>query len=220
MYDLIVFDWDGTLMNSEARIVACMQAAAKDLGHPVPESHATRDIIGLGLQEAVARLFQQADAAQVDQLANQYRKHFLGDSLAASVLFEGARELLEYLEAEQYFLAVATGKSRRGLAKEFESTGLGSLFHASRCADEAFSKPNPQMLHDILDQLGMEPHRALVVGDTEYDMQMAANAGVDALGVSHGVHDSSRLLESGALVCLDTLGQLPGWLNERKNSKS
>jgi len=205
-------------MDSEARIVACMQAAARDLGHPVPGNRATRDIIGLGLQEAVARLFQQVDESQVEQLANQYRKHFLGDSLAPSALFEGARELLEYLDAEQYFLAVATGKSRRGLAKEFESTGLGTLFHASRCADEAFSKPNPQMLQDILDQLGMEPNRALVVGDTEYDMQMAANAGVDALGVSYGVHDSSRLLESGALACLDGLVQLPDWLNERKNT--
>ena len=217
MYELIVFDWDGTLMDSESRIVACMQAAATDLSWSIPEYEATREIIGLGLHEAVARLFPGRDADEVKQLADQYRLHFLGDKIPGSVLFEGARELLSHLADNGYFMAVATGKSRRGLKKEFESTGLGSLFHASRCADETFSKPHPQMLLDILDQLGVDADRTLVVGDTEYDVQMAANAGAHALGVSYGVHDRERLLDSGALDCLDGLNEMPGWLDGMLN---
>ena len=216
MYDLIVFDWDGTIMDSEARIVTCMQYAARDLGHEVPSHERTKDIIGLGLREAVSQLFQELDASQHDDLALRYRHHFLNDEVEHSVLFEGVEELLKDLASQEYFLAVATGKSRRGLNKEFESTGLGELFHASRCADEAFSKPNPQMLLDILDQLGVEASRTLVVGDTEYDIQMAANAGAEALGVSYGVHDSERLLGSGALGCLDKLQEMPEWLVNRK----
>lgn len=215
MYELIVFDWDGTLMDSEARIVTCMQQAARDLEYPVPSASATREIIGLGLREAIAKLFQNPGQTRVEALANQYRRHFLGDELAPSELFSGARELLQFLLEEDYFLAVATGKSRRGLNKEFNSTGLGELFHASRCADEAFSKPHPQMLEDILDQLGIEPQRTLVVGDTEYDMQMAISAGADALGVGYGVHEVNRLLDSGALACLDSLQQMPEWLSQR-----
>ena len=212
MYDLIVFDWDGTLMDSESRIVACMQAAAADLSWNIPDYDATKDIIGLGLNEAVARLFPGRDAVEVQQLADQYRLHFLADHIPGSVLFDGARELLSHLTDNDYLIAVATGKSRRGLKKEFESTGLGPLFHASRCADETFSKPNPQMLLEILDQLGVEADRTLVVGDTEYDIQMAINAGAHALGVSYGVHERDRLLNNGALACLDTLNEIPDWL--------
>lgn len=216
MYELIVFDWDGTLMDSESRIVACMQAAAVDLCWTVPEYDATKDIIGLGLNEAVARLFPERDAVEVQQLADQYRVHFLADNIPGSVLFNGATELLSHLLENDYFIAVATGKSRRGLAKEFEATGLGPLFHASRCADETFSKPNPQMLLEILEQLGVDAGRTLVVGDTEYDIQMATNAGAHALGVSYGVHDRGRLLDNGALGCLDTLNEMTGWLQARK----
>lgn len=213
MYDLIVFDWDGTLMDSESRIVACMQAAAADLCWSVPDYDSTKDIIGLGLNEAVARLFPGRDAQEVQQLSDQYRLHFLADNIPGSVLFDGARELLSHLTDNGYFIAVATGKSRRGLKKEFESTGLGPVFHASRCADETFSKPHPQMLLEILDQLGVVADRTLVVGDTEYDIQMAANAGAHALGVSYGVHERDRLLDNGALGCLDTLNEMPGWLS-------
>ena len=136
----------------------------------------------------------------------------MGDELAHSELFPGARELLEGLADSGYFLAVATGKSRRGLEKELEITGLGDLLHVTRCADETFSKPNPQMLLEILDYTGREPHQALVVGDTEFDMLMAANARTPAVGVSHGVHAPERLLEAGALAVFDRLGELPGWL--------
>jgi len=185
MTELIVFDWDGTLMDSEGRIVACLQQAARDLGYEVPPPERAREVIGLGLNQAVARLFPDTDEKEVQRLADAYRRHFLGDELAHSELFPGARELLEGLADSGYFLAVATGK---------------------------FSKPNPQMLLEILDYTGREPQQALVVGDTEFDMLMAANAGTPAVGVSHGVHAPERLLEAGALTVFDRLEALPAWL--------
>lgn len=212
MTELIVFDWDGTLMDSEWRIVACLQQAARDLHCEVPSSERAREVIGLGLHQAVARLFPEASDSQVQALSDAYRRHFLADELAHSELFPGARELLEELSEAGYFLAVATGKSRRGLEKELDRTGLNDLFHVTRCADETFSKPNPQMLLEILDYTGKEPQQAMVVGDSEFDMQMAANAGTPAVGVSHGVHSRERLLEAGALAVLDELGSLTAWL--------
>ena len=212
MYELIVFDWDGTLMDSEATIVQCLQKAAADLGHPVPDEARARDVIGLGLHQALARLFPEADDAQVNALANQYRRHFLDPERPPSPLFPGAGELLETLASRDYLLAVATGKSRRGLDMELEHTGLGDFFHCTRCADEAFSKPHPQMLLDVIDYLGVEKGRTLVVGDTEYDMQMAANAGSHAVGVSYGVHAPERLQKEGALAVFDRLGEIPDWL--------
>lgn len=211
-YQLVVFDWDGTLMDSEARIVACMQAAARDAGITEPGHAEARDIIGLGLTEAIASLFQDQSADTHANIAEGYRRHWLGDQLAPAPLFEGASEVVAGLDSAGYLLAVATGKSRRGLNRAFEETGLAHHFVTSRCADEAFSKPHPQMLLDILDWVGVEPARTLVVGDTEYDMQMAANAGTHALGVSYGVHAPERLLLSGALACLDDLRDLPAWL--------
>lgn len=212
MYELIAFDWDGTLMDSEATIVNCLQMAARDLGVAEPDSHSAREVIGLGLQQAVARLFPDASEALVDALAQQYRKRFLRQDREPSALFPGARELLQNLASRDYLLAVATGKSRRGLDMELEHTGFGELFHATRCADEAFSKPHPQILLDVLDHLGMESKQALVVGDTEYDMQMAVNAGSDAIGVSFGVHSPQRLREQGALTVVDTLQEIADWL--------
>ncbi len=216
MYELIVFDWDGTLMDSESTIVNCLQLAAKDLGVTEPEAQRARDVIGLGLHQAVASLFPEASEALVDALAQQYRKHFLREDREPSPLFPGAPELLQELASRDYFLAVATGKSRRGLDMELEHTGLGDFFHATRCADEAFSKPHPQILLDVLDRLGVDSQRALVIGDTEYDMQMAANAGSDAVGVSFGVHSPERLREHGALTVVGALQQVPEWLDGRQ----
>ena len=213
-YELVVFDWDGTLMNSEARIVSCMQRAAADSGFPVPSPAAARDIIGLGMTEAVARLFPGAALPRVDTLINAYREHWLGNEIEAETMFGGALDVVSGLHRSGYLLAVATGKSRRGLDKAFEESGLGTFFHASRCADETFSKPHPQMLEEILTDLDMAPADALVIGDTEYDMQMAGNAQVDAVGVSHGVHSAERLLAHGALRCFDDLNQFSGWLDE------
>lgn len=209
---LIVFDWDGTLMDSEARIVACLQAAFADLGLPEPNREAARDIIGLGLDEAMMQLCPTADAALRQTLAVRYRQHFLITDRTPSTLFPDARETLERIAAQGYRLAVATGKSRAGLAQALAETELADFFHATRCADETVSKPNPQMLFELMDELGVPPVATLMIGDTEYDMQMAHRAGVAALAVSHGVHAPERLLTHHPLACLDTLGELPDWL--------
>jgi len=211
-YDMIVFDWDGTLMNSEARIVTCIQAAATHAGLPVPTPEAARDIIGLGLRQAIERLFPGADDGLLNRLVEGYRAHFLGNDVAPSVLFDGVQRVLDELTRQGVLLAVATGKSRRGLDKELEETALGDYFSVTRCADETFSKPHPQMLLEVMEVAGMEPTRTLMIGDTEYDMQMARSAGTAGLGVSYGVHAPDRLLAAGALGCLDAIIDLPGWL--------
>jgi phosphoglycolate phosphatase len=211
-YDLIVFDWDGTLMDSEARIVTCMQRAAADVGIGVPTRADARDIIGLGLDEAVARLFPGVGSPLVGRVVEAYREHWLGGEVEPAVMFAGANELVGGLHEAGYLLAVATGKSRRGLDKAFEESALGDLFHASRCADESFSKPHPQMLEEILTDLDTPAHRAIVVGDTEYDMQMAASARVAAVGVTHGVHTRERLERHGATQCFNDLYELAAWL--------
>ena len=213
-FDLVVFDWDGTLMNSEARIVTCMQRAAEDVDLPIPESSAASDVIGLGLSEALARLFPSADSTALDAVVAAYRHHWLGDEVESATMFDGAVDLVERLHTGGHLLAVATGKSRRGLDVALQQSGLTPLFHVTRCADETFSKPHPQMLEEILTDLNTEPESAIVIGDTEYDMQMAANAGVAAVGVTHGVHTEQRLLAHGALHCFSDLFELSEWLHD------
>jgi phosphoglycolate phosphatase len=211
-YELIVFDWDGTLMDSAARIVTCLQRAAADIGLPVPSVEASRDIIGLGLDQAMARLFPRIDRPGREALVAAYRGHWLDDRVAASPMFAGAAELIGDLHGAGYLLAVATGKSRRGLDRALAESGLGDCFHATRCADEAHSKPHPQMLEEILTDLDTACDATLMVGDTEYDMQMAASAGVGAVGVEHGVHTRERLLQSGAQACVADLFALSQWI--------
>jgi len=211
-YRLLVFDWDGTLMDSQARIVACLQAAAADVGIAVPGPAEARDVIGLGLREAVERLLPDVGPTELTEVAERYRHHFLGDHPTPSTLFPGVIATLEELADAGYLLGIATGKGRRGLDKVLAETGLGRLFHASRCADETFSKPHPQMLEEVMAVLGAGPADTLMIGDTEYDMQMARNAGVPALGVGYGVHAAERLLAEGAMACLERIDQLPGWL--------
>jgi len=212
---LIVFDWDGTLMDSQARIVACIHAAFADLGLPRPSEEAAKDIIGLGLDEAMAVLMPEA--GQEDRLAliERYRHHFLVANDTPSQLFSGVSETLEWLSSRGHLLAVATGKSRRGLDQVLAATGLGGHFQATRCADETFSKPHPEMLLQIMEELGVRGAETLMVGDTEYDMQMARNAGVQALAVCYGVHSPERLLAQGPLGCLADLADMPAWLERR-----
>ncbi len=216
-FELLVFDWDGTLMDSEARIVTCLQAAFTDLGQPAPACAAARDIIGLGLDEAMQRLSPTADASLRAALIDQYRRHFLVTNHTPSPLFPDARKTLDWLADQGYRLAVATGKSRIGLEKSLRESGLIGFFHATRCADETFSKPHPQMLLELMDELGAAPAATLMIGDTEYDMQMATNAGIRALAVSYGVHSPERLYACAPLDCLDALGALPDWLTARSH---
>ncbi|MDP1707627.1 MAG: HAD-IA family hydrolase [Gammaproteobacteria bacterium] len=211
-YKLLVFDWDGTLMDSEAHIVQCLRLAIRDAGLPAVEDAAIRNIIGLGLGEALKNLLPGVGDDLQGALVGHYRRHFLAGEHTPSELFPGASETLTRLAEEGYLLAVATGKGRQGLNHVLERTGLKHVFHGTRCVDEAPSKPHPQMLRDIMAVLDVAPGNTLVIGDTEYDVNMARNAGSAAVGVSYGVHGRARLLQCGALACLDSLHELPGWL--------
>ncbi len=212
--NLLVFDWDGTLMDSEARIVSCMQAAIEDLGLESRDVASISNIIGLGLHEAISSLYPGCDNTLVTSMTDRYRYHFLTANPTRSELFPGAEETVRGLGEAGYLLAVATGKGRRGLDRVLEETGLGNYFHATRCADETFSKPHPQMLEELMNELGAEPGETLMIGDTEYDMQMATNARTHSLAVSYGVHEKERLLRHRPLHCLDAIDELDGWLQQ------
>ena len=213
-FRLLVFDWDGTLMDSEARILSCVRAAARDLGLETPADAAIRNIIGLGLQEAVQMLFPGLEQSGVAAVIDRYRHHYLHADETPSELFPGSLTVLRELESREYLLAVETGKGRRGLQKVLNSTRLEHLFHATRCADETFSKPHPQMLLEILDELGVEADEALMIGDTEYDLEMAGNAGVRSVAVGYGAHEPERLAGHGPLTILEDIADLIGWLDE------
>ena len=210
---LIVFDWDGTLMDSEAKIVASLRTAGKDLGLAPLDDRTLRNVIGLGLKEAIATLYPFNTVDTHLAFADRYRHHFLAGDGEASVFFEGALELVRDLHRRGLLLGVATGKGRRGLDRVLAEHNCGDFFHATRCADETFSKPHPQMLVEIMDELDVSPAQTLMIGDTEYDLQMANNAGVSAIGVSYGVHERERLLQHRPLACLDNINELATWLN-------
>jgi phosphoglycolate phosphatase len=213
-YRLLIFDWDGTLMDSEARIVTCMQAALADAVCTPVSRCEIREVIGLGLPEAVATLLPDEGSARHEAVAARYRHHFLSARHQPSRLFPGTADTLRRLRGRGYLLAVATGKGRRGLDAVLRATGLRRLFHATRCADETVSKPHPQMLWQIIDELDVEADQSLMIGDTEFDMQMARNARVAALSVGYGVHPPERLLRHGPVGCIQAIEQLPKWLED------
>ncbi len=212
---LIVFDWDGTLMDSEARIVNCMRAAIEDLSLAPRTRQQMTEVIGLGLAEAQAILYPDGTPEEHAALTERYRYHFVEANQTPSTLFPGVEDMLAELNEQGHFLAVATGKGRRGLDRVLEETNTGQYFHITRCADESFSKPHPQMLQEIMDSLGVETNDTLMIGDTEYDLQMANNAGVPSLAVSYGVHDLARLLNCKPLDCVDDIPALRNWLQEK-----
>lgn len=214
---LVIFDWDGTLMDSERQIVQAMQASIRDLELEARTDEACKDIIGLGLKEAIQRLYPGSGEPLLHEIVERYRFHWLR-SEAGSVLFPRAEETLNQLKAAGYKLAVATGKGRVGLDKALNETGLTDVFDATRCSDETCSKPHPQMLLEILEDLNTEPPQAIMVGDTEYDIQMAHNAGVTPIAVTYGVHEISRLLEFNPQVCLDEIAQLRDILLDKRAS--
>lgn len=218
-FQLLVFDWDGTLMDSEARIVACLEMALADLGLPALPRERLSNVIGLGLPEAVRDLLPEADHELVARFTDRFRHYFLSPDPVPSALFPGALETLIRLADAGYLLAVATGKSRRGLDRSLAETGCAGLFTTTRCADECFSKPHPQMLLEIMTDLDTPPHETLMIGDTEYDLQMAGNAGTAALAVSYGVHDPARLLRHGPLACLDDISEIIPWLGIRHGGR-
>ncbi|ADE15711.1 HAD-superfamily hydrolase, subfamily IA, variant 1 [Nitrosococcus halophilus Nc 4] len=211
-YKLIVFDWDGTLMDSEARIVASMRAAIRDLDLPPREDDALRNVIGLGLQEALATLYPEGDRLLKNALVERYRHYYLNADPTPSQLFEGAKLLLEKLQEQGYLMAIATGKGRAGLDRVLPEVGVAHYFCTSRCADETASKPDPRMLLEIMAQTKVSAGETLMVGDTEYDLLMAKHAGTDALAVSYGVHEKTRLQRCGPIDCVDSIEALQGWL--------
>ncbi|KAF0205021.1 MAG: phosphoglycolate [Gallionellaceae bacterium] len=210
-YDLIVFDWDGTVMDSTAAIAGSIQAACLDMALPVPSDEAARYVIGMGLVEALRHAVPGAHESMYEPLAARYRYHFLAQD-ASIPLFAGARETIMELHGQGYWLAVATGKNRNGLNRVLAMSELGEYFHATRTADQTFSKPHPAMLLEIMDELGLPAERVLMVGDTTHDLQMAINAGVDAVGVTHGAHPAEQLRALSPLALLGDFIELRAWL--------
>jgi phosphoglycolate phosphatase len=212
-FDLLIFDWDGTLMDSAAAISASIQAACGDLGYPVPCEEDARYIIGLGLKDAMAHILPGLAEDDYGRIVERYRHHFIQRD-AGTTLFEGVTETVRELHASGHILAVATGKSRRGLDRALASTGLSPYFRATRCADEGASKPDPAMLERLLETVNVGRHRALMIGDTTHDLQMARSAQVAGIGVAYGAHPKRELLRCDPLACFDEWGELRRWLAE------
>lgn len=215
---LVVFDWDGTLMDSLGAMVACARHALRDIGVEPPASKVIRSAIGLGLEDVMARLAPGMPNDQRRQMADRYRTLWLSSYHRRNLLFEGARAALEALAGHDLLLAVATGKSRAGLDADLESTGIGPFFLTTRTADDAPSKPHPAMLLAILDELGVDTADALMVGDTTFDLDMARAAGVRAVAVTSGGHDTETLRSRAPVACLDTVEDLPDWLGRYRST--
>jgi phosphoglycolate phosphatase len=210
--DLVVFDWDGTLMDSVGAIVACTRATLAELALGEPGEAMIRGTVGLGLRETAERLVPGCDEPMFARLLDCYRRHWIETYRDRPPLFPDVQGVLDQLAAAGYLLAVATGKTRRGLDYALDQTGLRGRFHATRTADEAPSKPDPRMLLDILDELGVRPAAAVVIGDSIYDLQMAANAGSSAIAVLSGAHRREDLAAHRPLAVLEDVGRLPAWL--------
>ncbi|HEY4698013.1 MAG TPA: HAD-IA family hydrolase [Gallionella sp.] len=209
-YDLIVFDWDGTVMDSTAVISGSIQAACRDLGLDVPDDETARHVIGLGLEQALRYAVPALPVAMYPDLVARYRHHFLAQDENIP-LFEGARETILELHDAGYWLGVATGKSSAGLSRAMESSGMKGLFHATRTADQTFSKPDPAMLFELMEELGVSAERTLMVGDTTHDVQMAQNAKVDVVAVGHGAHLPDQLQVLNPLALVEDFAVLRAW---------
>ncbi len=215
-YDLIIFDWDGTLIDSIGAIVACTEAALDDLGLESPGTASIRGAIGLGLDETVRRFLPTFEPHRRQELIERYRHHWFSRFGLGSPSFAGVPQLLEELRALGYRLAVATAKGKRGLASDLERLGLGAHFEATRTAEETRSKPDPMMVEELLIELAVPHHRAIVVGDSLWDLEMARNAGVGAVGVSSGAELVERLATAEPLTVLPDVTFLPPWLRARR----
>lgn len=211
-YDLIIFDWDGTVMDSIPRIVSSLQSTAAACQLKIPSVSAIHDIIGLSLPVAMQVLFDCYSEQEQQQIIAVYRDFYIEKDTTPCPLFEGAEAVLQSLKTQGYQLAVATGKARPGLERAWLATDTGHYFSASRCAQEVPSKPDPAMIREILALTGVSPDRALMIGDSIHDLNMAANAGVDSLGVTYGVHNAQRLQEAAPRHLIHTITELPPWL--------
>lgn len=213
-YSLVVFDWDGTLMDSTHNIVAAIQGACRDMNLPVPSADDASWVIGLSLESALRTAVPALTDDLVPAFLARYRVHYLLRDPELK-LFDGAGELLASLAGMGVLLAVATGKSRVGLDRALAATGLGPVFDATRCADETFSKPHPAMLLELMETLSVEPDRVIMIGDTSHDMKMAANAGVEGVAVTYGAHSASELRECVPAALVSSVAELREWLMPR-----
>jgi phosphoglycolate phosphatase len=219
-YDLIVFDWDGTLFDSTALITRCIQNAVVDVGGAKPSAAQASHVIGLNLMEALAHAAPDVPKDKYPQLGERYRHHFFKEQDAIS-LFDGVIDMLLALKAQHYWVTIGTGKSRKGLDVTLErdieikgqSVKLASLFDGTRTADQTQGKPNPQMLIELMREFGVEASRTLMVGDTTHDLQMALNAGVDSVGVSYGAHEADFLETCQPKAVVHSIAELREWLN-------
>ena len=210
-FDLIVFDWDATLLDSTGAIVSALKAACRDLGLSEPTTESARHIIGLGLGDALRMAVPELTEDRFPQMVERFRHHYLAVDRDLQ-LFDGIPLLIAELKTEGYLLAVATGKSRLGLNRSLVHSNLVSLFSATRCADECFSKPHPQMLLELMDECSVPPERTLMVGDTTHDVQMSINAGVASLAVSYGAHPASVLDALNPMARVNSVVGLSKWL--------
>jgi phosphoglycolate phosphatase len=210
-FDLVVWDWDGTVIDSIGAVSGAIMAAARDLGLPVPTAQQARWVIGLGLTDAVAQAVPSIQAAQIPAFIARYRVHYFQQDPELNV-FHGMAGLLGALDRAGVPLAVATGKSRVGLNRALERTGLGTHFVATRCADEGLPKPDPWMLRDLAESLQVAPARMVMIGDTTHDVAMAQAAGATAVAVTYGAHDAESLRQSQPAAALGTVSALADWL--------
>ena len=210
-YPFVIFDWDGTLADSTAVIKRALQRSADDLGYPIPTDAQASFIIGMGLRPALEHAIPTLREEDLTRLTDRFRHHFIvGEN--EIVLFDGVPEMLSALKARGHSLAVATGKSRKGLDRAFDTLGLREYFVASRCADEGFSKPHPGMLHALFDITGMTASDAVMIGDTTHDLQLAENAGTAAIGVTYGAHERALLEAHRPLTLVDSVSALKSFL--------
>ena len=209
-YGLIVFDWDGTLIDSAATIVECIREASRDIGLDVPDRARASHVIGLGLDDSLRIAVPELPRERYAEFVDLYRRHFLARE-ASMRPFPGVGVLLRKLAAN-HLLAIATGKSRKGLERSLETSGLKPFFTASRCADETNPKPHPAMLRELMQELAVAPERALMVGDTSHDLEMAKGAGVDAVAVTYGAHPEQALRALGPRGCVASVEELDRWL--------
>lgn len=217
-FPLLVFDWDGTLVNSIERIVTSLQFASKQTeGISLSEGQA-KDVIGLGLMEAITKLHPELDAKQdtvkLTKVADAYRQHYLHENNVPAPLFNGVYEMLDELRGDGYTLAISTGKSRAGLEQSINEHQVADYFTTTRCAGENKSKPHPEMLLEILEELNFSATQTLMIGDSEHDLKMAGNANMQCIGVTHGVHDAATLNKHNPLTCLADITDLSGYLNQ------
>ncbi|MBU4612925.1 HAD-IA family hydrolase [Achromobacter sp. GG226] len=216
-YSLVVFDWDGTLMDSTPAIVAAIQGACRDMDLPVPPDEAASWVIGLGLADALRAAVPELKPEQWKAFSERYRYHYLTRDPELR-LFDGIEALLSAVAATGASLAVATGKSRQGLDRSLDATGLRPRFDATRCADETHSKPHPAMLLELMDELMVPPERTLMIGDTSHDLNMARSAGVHGLGVTYGAHPITELQACSPAGIVHNVTELSDWLLPRVRS--